>query len=128
MDFSQETMEKDYINFITNINKTLKGTETFKKELRAEIKRIERYNNSRKYTIKGEIKKGFEKDYQEAVTENSAYYNAVDTIFSKDSKQSFESLISNRTTESEITAHILKNFGNKIFSLGKGGKLQLNST
>lgn len=128
MDFNQETMEKDYINFIANINKTLKGTETFKKELQAEIKRIERYNNSRQYTRKGEIKKGFEGEYQKAVTENSAYYNAAQTIFQKNSKKSFESLINNRTTESEITNYILKNFGNKIFSMGKNGKLQLDST
>ena len=127
IDFSQENMEKDYITFITNINKTLKGTENFKRQLNNEIKRIERYDASKKFGTKGKPFEGLKKQYYYTLTDSGRLSDASKTIFQKDSAKSFNSLISNRTTESEITNYIMKNFGGKIFSLNASGKLNLNS-
>lgn len=127
IDFSQETMEKDYITFITNINKTLKGTENFKRQLNNEIKRIERYDASKKFGTRGKPFEGLKKQYYDTLTDSGRLSDASKTIFQKDSTKSFNSLISNRTTESEITNYIMKNFGGKIFSLNASGKLNLNS-
>ena len=127
MEFSQESMEKDYINFIANINKTLKGTENFQKQLNNESKRIERYDAAKKYGTKGKPFQGLEKQYYETLTDKGRVANAAQTIFQKDSTKSFESLLNNKTTESEITNYIMSNFGGKIFSLNASGKLNLNS-
>lgn len=127
MEFTQENMEKDYINFITNINKLLKGTENFERQLNNEIKRIERYDAAKKFGSRGKAYKGLEKQFYDTLTDKGLATNAAETIFKKDSTKTFESLINNRTTESEITNYILKNFGSKIFSMNASGKLNLNS-
>ena len=126
-DLNFEDSDKDYITFIANINKTLKGASNFKKELTTEIDRMERYQNSRQYTKDGEVIKGMKKKYEEALTDSGKKASANETYFKRDGAQTFESLIRKGTIASEITNFIMSNFGGQIIQF-TNGKLQLNSS
>ena len=126
-DLNTIDIKNDYVEFIAKINKTLRGVTNFKRMVNDEIKRIERYNNSRQYTSKGKPKKWLTQQYENALTNNNTAYRAVDTVFTSDAKKRIEGLINNRTNEGKLTSLVLEAANKQLFSINSS-HLQLNGS
>lgn len=126
-DFKLEDIENDYITFITNINKTLRGITNFKRQVNDEIAREQRYKDSRQYTFNGEIKAGMKKDFFNALTANNTAYSAKESIFTTDVEKRIKGLFNDKTLEGKLTTIVLQSAGPMIISAIKSGNLNLNS-
>lgn len=134
-DISAKDILKDYPTFIANINRAMKGTETLKKELHSEIKRIrENREASDDYFRKSkEIKKlkdeeekqQYEIDMQ--IDKNIQSHNNARFFFTANGDSAFKSTFQNNRGNMSILADlIIKKYGVQLFTWSNSKGLLLN--
>lgn len=102
----------DYVDFIANINRALKGTIQFQNELNYEFDRIKRYRSYDDKLAKKEISKD---QYQELLNTDSPKERVTNTYFKLDGSTTFNSIIDNRSNMSVLSKIIIENYGAKLF-------------
>lgn len=132
-------IENNYIDFITDINRAIKGTEQIKKVVNSELKRItenriaadDEYRKGKelKKTKDEELKKQYELDIEQ--DKNIQHINNARVFFrqANNSDKSFFNALSasdQTKTKAILTTLILKNYGAKLFSWQNNKGLHLN--
>lgn len=110
--FNLNTKDINYVDFIVNINRALKGTIQFKKELDYEFDRIKRYRSYDEQLAKKEINKD---QYQELLNKDSPKERVTNTYFKLEGSTTFNSIIDNRSNMSILSKIIIENYGAKLF-------------
>lgn len=125
--FSPTEGEDIDIAFLLSVNKLMKGTELFKKELNTELDRIQRQREADKLSRAG---KQNTTEYFNTLTANNTKYNAGERenyYLTTDGRKTFESIFRNRSNLDEFTSIILTKFGAKLFNVSNGN-IKLNGS
>lgn len=130
-----EDIVNDYPTFIANINRAMKGTETLKKELHSEIKRIrENRKASDDYFRKSkEIKKLKDEEEKQQyeldmkIDKNIQSHNNARFFFTANGDSAFKSTFQNNRGNMSILADlIIEKYGAQLFTWSNSKGLLLN--
>lgn len=109
--------QDDYIKFIVDINTLLEGTDSFRKQLTTEIKRIKR---NKEFDRTGNYKALTHNKQKGKLVEEEVANSLAEDLFPmkrgrNGGKKVFEDIFFNKANESDITKLIIEQFGASLF-------------